>query len=117
LRGQHVIVWFHDETIFYTHNRRKKAWYHKDALAKPYVKGEGTSLMIADFISADFSWLQSPDGTRNVQRVMKPGKNRDGYFTNDDIDEQAHAAIDILTEFYPKFDHVFIYNNAPSHLK
>jgi hypothetical protein len=48
---------------------------------------------------------------------MKSEKNRDGYFTNNDIDEQAHAAIDILTEFYPKFNHVFIYNNTSSHLK
>jgi hypothetical protein len=117
LQGKRVIVWFHDESIFYAHDRRKKGWYHKDAPAKPYTKGEGASLMVADYVSADFGWLQSPDGSRNARRVMKPGKNRDGYFTSDDIGEQAQAAMDILTEFYPQYEHYFIYDNAPSHLK
>jgi transposase len=115
--GKRVIVWFHDEVIFYAHDRRKKAWYHKDAAPKPYVKGEGASLMIADFVSADFGWLQSPDRGKNARRVMKPGKNRDGYFTSEDITEQANAAMDILTEHYPEYEHIFVYDNAPSHLK
>jgi len=52
--GGRVIVWFYDESVFYAHDQRKKEWYHKDASAKPYVKGEGASLMIANFVSADF---------------------------------------------------------------
>ena len=61
-----VIAWFYDKSVFYAHDRRKKGWYHKDASAKPYAKGEGASLMIADFVSADFGWLSSPDGTRSA---------------------------------------------------
>jgi len=38
--GLRVIAWFHDETIFYADDRRKKGCYHKDAPAKPYAKGE-----------------------------------------------------------------------------
>jgi hypothetical protein len=60
--GLRVIAWFHDETIFYANDRRKKGWYHKDAPAKPYAKGEGASFMVADYVSADFGWLRSPDG-------------------------------------------------------
>jgi hypothetical protein len=52
LPGREVIAWFHDETIFYAHDWQKKGWYHKDAPATPYAKGEGASLMIADFVSA-----------------------------------------------------------------
>ncbi|RDB25331.1 hypothetical protein Hypma_007565 [Hypsizygus marmoreus] len=117
LPGRIVIVWFHDESIFYAHDRRKKAWYHKDAPAKPYVKGEGASLMIADFVSADFGWLQSPDGTRSARRVMRPGKNKDGYFTSADIQDQVNEAMDIVSEFYPEYEHVFVYDNASTHLK
>jgi hypothetical protein len=95
--GKRVIAWFHDESVFYAHDRRKKGWYHKDASAKPYTKGEGASLMIADFVSADFGWLTSPDGKRSARRLFKPGKNRDGYFSNEDIIEQADEAINILT--------------------
>ena len=38
-------------------------------------------------------------------------------FTSKDITEQAHAAMDILTKFYPDYEHRFFYDNAPSHLK
>lgn len=73
--------------------------------------------MIADYVSPDYGWLQSPDGSQSARRVMKPGKNKDGYFTCDDIQEQAQAAMDILTEFYPDEEHVFVYDNASTHLK
>ncbi len=112
-----VIAWFHDETVFYAHDRRKRGWYHKDAPAKPYTKGEGASLMIADFVSARFGWLQSPDGKRGARKVMRPGKNRDGYFTYEEICNQAAEAMAILQEFYPQYEHVFIYDNASTHLK
>jgi hypothetical protein len=115
--GLHVIAWFHDESIFYANDRRKKGWYHKDTPAKPYTKGEGASLMIADFVSADFGWLRSPDGKKSARRIMRPGKAKDGYFSNDDILEQAEEAIRILWEFYPQYEHVFIYDNASTHLK
>jgi len=116
--GKRIIAWFHDESVFYAHDCRRKGWYHKDASAKPYAKGEGASLMIADFVSADFGWLVSSDGKRSARWLFKPGKNRDGYFTNEDIIKQADDAINILTECYPySFDHVLIYDNATTHLK
>jgi hypothetical protein len=115
--GRRVITWFHDESVFYAHDRRRKGWYLKDAPAKPYAKGEGASLMVADFVSADFGWLRSPDGKQSARRLFKPGKNRDGYFSNEDIQAQAQDAMDILTEYYPQFDHVFVYDNATTHLK
>ena len=117
ISGRRVIAWFHDESIFYAHDRRKKGWYHKDAPAKPYAKGEGTSLMVADFVSADFGWLRSPDGKGSSRRLFKPGKKRDGYFSNEDIQEQVQAAMDILHNFYLQYDHAFIYDNATTHLK
>jgi len=73
--------------------------------------------MVADFVSADFGWLQSPDGKKSARRLFKPGKNHDGYFSNEDIQEQAHLARDILAEYFPQFDHLFVYDNATTHLK
>ena len=58
-----VVVWFHDESIFYAHDQQGKWWFHKDAPAKPYAKGKGHSLMVAVYMSADFGWLTSRDGT------------------------------------------------------
>lgn len=73
--------------------------------------------MVADFVSADFGWLHSPDGKWSARRVMKPGKNWDGYFSNEDIQTQVEDAIKILKEFYCEYDHVFIYDNVATHLK
>ncbi|KIJ96797.1 hypothetical protein K443DRAFT_124304 [Laccaria amethystina LaAM-08-1] len=89
--GKIVIPWHHNEAIFYANDWTRQGWYHKDGPAKPYTKGEGASLM--------------------------PGKNRDGYMTAEDISTQAEVAMGILTEFYPEYEHIFIYDNAPTHLK
>ncbi|TFK20849.1 hypothetical protein FA15DRAFT_682357 [Coprinopsis marcescibilis] len=116
-QGKCVIIWFHDETIFYAHDRRRIYWVHKDSSAKPQPKGEGASLMIADFVSADFGFLTSLNGHKTARQLIKPGKNRDGYFTNDNIIAQANCAIDILNESYPDFEHVLVYDNATTHQK
>jgi hypothetical protein len=39
---------------FYANNRCKQCWVHKDEQAVPWAKGEGASLMMADFVSADY---------------------------------------------------------------
>lgn len=115
--NKRIITWFHNESVFYAHNWRKKGWYHKDATAKLYAKGKGASLMVADFVSADFGWLWSPDEKENARRLFKPGAKRNGYFSNDEIQEQAQAAMDILLKYYPQYHHVLVYDNATTHLK
>ncbi|KAJ7112339.1 hypothetical protein C8R44DRAFT_561995, partial [Mycena epipterygia] len=65
--GRRVIIWYHDESIFYAHDRRHKTWYHKDSPAKPYAKGGGYSFMVADYFSADFGWLRDPNPKRNAR--------------------------------------------------
>ena len=111
-----VVVWYHDESVFYMHDRRKKQWIHQDAGVTPYKKGEGHSLMVADFVSADYGWLCASDG-RSTRRLFRPGKNCDGWFTNEDILDQVKDAIALVKELYPFDDHVFIYDNATTHLK
>ncbi|KAJ7445373.1 hypothetical protein B0H11DRAFT_2249507 [Mycena galericulata] len=103
--GKRVVIWYHDESIFYAHDRTRKSWRHKDASIKPHKKGEGASLMVADYISADFGWLVGPKTGRSARVILKPGKNRDGYFTSDDILAQARVAMDILTEFGDDIEH------------
>ena len=105
---KHTVVWFHDESIFYAHNCCKVHWVHNSESAKPYAKGDGASLMIADFICADYGWLQG-DGC-DACVMLKPGKNCDGYFSNDEVLQQATQAIDILWQ--PNDKHVFVFDNA-----
>src|SRR5258705_13710327 len=98
-------MWFHDESTFYANDRRKSGWVHKSKTAVPYTKGEGPSQMVADVVSVDYGWLRSPDGKENACVFFKAGKNQEGYFTNDEILEQATTIMDILDKYYPDDDH------------
>jgi len=83
----------------------------------PYAKGEGASQMVADLVSADYGWLHSPDGKDEAQVFFKAGKNHKGYFTNDDVLDQAAKSMDILEKYYADKDHVLVFDNAMTHLK
>ncbi|TBU64635.1 hypothetical protein BD310DRAFT_963773 [Dichomitus squalens] len=117
LRNRRVVYWHHDESVFYAHDRWVRRWVHKTEKAVPRAKGEGASLMVADFVSAEYGWLRSPDGKESAQVLFCPGKNRDGYFTHEEILTHATTAMDILSRHYPNEQHVFIFDNAPTHLK
>ena len=112
-----TVLWYHDESVFSGNDRRKVYWVPKGAKAVPQPKGEGPTLMVADFVSADYGWLRSPDGLQSARVIFRPGKNRDGYFDNDDILKQVTHALKILHEYFPDEDHVFIFDNATTHRK
>lgn len=111
------IAWFHDESIFYANDRRKVRWVHESETAKPYAKGEGPSLMVADFFSADYGFLRTPDGSLSARVLFKPGKGRNGYWTWEDVVAQARQAMGILKQHFTGATHTFYYDNARIHLK
>ncbi|KIK80326.1 hypothetical protein PAXRUDRAFT_15848 [Paxillus rubicundulus Ve08.2h10] len=93
-------------------------WFHdKNETTTPYTKGEGASLMVADFVLADHGWLCSPNGKESARVLFKAGKSQDGYFTNDDIVAQSQNTIKQVKEHFPGEDHVFVFDNATTHLK
>src|SRR5258708_9345504 len=56
--------------------------------------------------------------TREARLVFKAGKNRDGYFTGDDLLAQVDNAIDIFEGLTKgQAQGLFVFNNAPSHQK
>jgi hypothetical protein len=58
--------------------------------------------------------------TRNsasARKILRAGKNRDGYFTNAGVAIQLREAIELVQREYPEQTHVFVYDNAPSHAK
>ncbi|KAJ3508503.1 hypothetical protein NLJ89_g5715 [Agrocybe chaxingu] len=112
-----IVVWYHDESTFYAHDRRRRRWVHKGETAKPYAKGEGHSLMVANFVSAEYGWMRSPDGKEDVRILFKAGKTRDGYFDNNRIREHAARAMELLEKYYPDEDHVLVFDNATTHTK
>lgn len=82
----------------------------------PRAKGEGASLMIADFISMDYGWLASPNSTESAHVQLKAGINHEGYFTNENIIKQADHTINILQTHYSE-EHILIFDNATTYLK
>ncbi|THU99848.1 hypothetical protein K435DRAFT_818474 [Dendrothele bispora CBS 962.96] len=116
--GKVVVIWRHDESIFYAHDRRKLRWVHASETAKPIVKGEGASLMVGHFVSPDYGWLRAKnlydadENLKSAQTLFRPGKNRDGYQTTEDILQQATVAMDILDADYSDEKH---YDNATIH--
>lgn len=112
-----VIVHMHDESIFYAHDRRSMRWCHSSENPKPYAKGEGQSFMVADFVSAKLGWLTSLNGEESARVTLKPGKERDGYFSSTEVLDQLSNAMNILEKDYPQFEHVFVLDNARTHTK
>lgn len=112
-----VVFWYYDESTFYANDRRQLRWVPKSEKAVPRVKGEGVSLMVAEFVSADYGFLRSPDGTESARVFFKAGKNRDGYFTYEDIEAQIDRAMDILEHHFPNDQHIFVFDNAKTHMK
>lgn len=56
-----IIIWFHDETTFYAHDRRRRRWVHRNERPIPWKKGEGVSMGVSDFIS-ECGFLHGRDG-------------------------------------------------------
>ncbi|KAI9057198.1 hypothetical protein FKP32DRAFT_1615362 [Trametes sanguinea] len=110
-------IFWQDESTFFANDRRVVRWVHGKEKPVPRAKGEGVSLMVSDFFSAEDGWLRTADGTLCARQLFKPGKNRDGYFNNDDVLRQFHTAADIAQARWPDDDIVFIVDNAPTHQK
>ncbi|KZT64015.1 hypothetical protein DAEQUDRAFT_733158 [Daedalea quercina L-15889] len=114
---QFTVWWFGDQSSFYAHDRRDVRWVKTMEKLQPRPKGDGASLMVGDFVSADYGFLQSKDGSSAARTLFKAGKNHDGYFQSTDVLTQLTMAMDILDKDYPDDKHVFIIDNAPTHLK
>ncbi|PBK93331.1 hypothetical protein ARMGADRAFT_1029997 [Armillaria gallica] len=63
---------FHDKSTFYAHDCYVLCWVPLGTKPVPYVKGEGASLIIAHFVSANYGWLDAPDNNEMdlVQGMM-----------------------------------------------
>ncbi|QRV77097.1 DDE superfamily endonuclease [Ceratobasidium sp. AG-Ba] len=67
------MFWFHDESIFYVNDRRLTRWVCRTETAVPYAKGEGASIMVADFVGVE-GWLRGSDLEVVEERVGEDGK-------------------------------------------
>ncbi|CAA7261900.1 unnamed protein product [Cyclocybe aegerita] len=72
--------------------------------------------MVSEFLTPD--WGRLKDGDDEARILFRVGKNRDGYFDNDDLISQVDHAIDIFEGLTNGFaTGLFLFDNAPSHQK
>ncbi|KAF8593220.1 hypothetical protein BDV93DRAFT_516735 [Ceratobasidium sp. AG-I] len=107
-----VVFWFHDESIFYAHDRRLIRWVFVGEHPTPFKKGEGYSMMIADFTSAQWGWLHGADGTHDCDQYICQGRLEAGERLR-----WLREAIQFVQKWFPHQTHVFVYDNAPCHTK
>ena len=111
------MIHHHDESVFYGNDRRALCWIHDSESPKSDAKGEGQSVMIADFVSSNLGWLSSSNGSAHARVTLRLGKERDGYFSCGEVIDQLNTATDILDKHYPSCQHVLILDNARTHTK
>ena len=56
-----LVLITHDESVFFQNNERKTCWGHQNSAPAPKPKGEGQSLMVSDFLTAEWGRLCDSD--------------------------------------------------------
>ena len=72
---------------------------------------------MAHFVSADYGYLQSPNGTETACVLFRAGKRCNGYYTNKCIVQHAKRVMEILQKYYLNDDYILIFDNVTTHVK
>ena len=54
-----LILVTHDKSTFFQNDERKTSWSHQDSWPAPKPKGDGQSLMVSDFLTAEWGCLHN----------------------------------------------------------
>ena len=107
-----VIRVFHDESTFHANADQTFHWTDGSRQALKQ-KSLGQAIMVSDFVE-EVGGLLEFEGEKACLLLEHQTQ---GYFTNDMLIVQVHKAIDIFEDKYPTAQGIFIFDNAPSHMK
>ena len=107
-----VIRVFHDESTFYSNADQSFHWTDGSRQALKQ-KSLGQAIMVSDFIEEVGGFLRH----QGEEARFTMEHQSEGYFTNDLLLEQVGKAISIFEVKYPEAQGLFIFDNAPSHVK
>ena len=102
----------HDECTFYANCDQSLFWGDNETSVLR-SKSLGASIMVSDFIDEVAGYVR--DGDEQARLLIEP--HRDGYFTNDHLQEQVAKTVDIFERVHPHATGIFLFDNAPSHRK
>ena len=118
---KHVIV-IHDECIFYSNDSQQSMWLQEgESVLKK--KGNGGSIMVSEFLCACHGRLRiSKEQAENLgipdsaQKIIKPGKNKDGYWKSEDMVAQLRdLALPFFDALHPNCTGVFLFDQSTNH--
>ena len=125
-----VVLLTHDESFFEAHDGKRFVWLESEKnLLRP--KGSGRTLMVSQFLCQfhgamaitvteklleKFPNLSGVPGDKiESLRIIKPGKNADGYWTNKDLIEQVRVTQTLFEILHPGCVALFSFDNSQNH--
>ena len=118
-----IVFMTHDESCFSSFDGKKTVWKEKDR--RPLKKkGQGRSIIVSEFLCECHGRLVLneeqrqlyPDVPFEARMIIKPGKNGDGYWKNEDLVKQLREkAIPIFKILHPNCDALFAFDNSQNH--
>ncbi len=80
-------------------------------------KSNGQSIMISGFLCACHGFLcrEINGNTVRSYKTIKPGKNRDGFWTNENLVQQLEEVIPLFKSVHPDCELLFAFDNSQNH--
>ena len=103
---------FHDESCYNSNDSNSIIWV-EDGFKELKSKSRGRSLMVSGFICECHGFCRKDQ--RRAYKIINPGKNADGYWTNEDLVKQLQDAIPLIEEIHPNCELYFIFDNSKNY--
>jgi hypothetical protein len=117
LEGQkRVVIIVQDESIFYTNDSILLAWLVvNETYIKP--KSTGQSQHVSAFTCDCHGFMKAliNGQLKTSYKIITPGKNSDGYWTNDDLVKQIEDIDELVKHLHPDCDIVYLFDNSQNH--
>ena len=117
MNGQkRVVIIVQDESIFYTNDSILLAWLVvNETYIKP--KSTGQSQHVSAFTCDCHGFMKAliNGQWKTSYKIITPGKNSDGYWTNDDLVKQIEDIDELVKYLHPDCDIVYLFDNSQNH--
>ncbi len=106
-----IILVTHDKCIFYSNDGKRGVWVKSGELLLR-KKGNGCSIMVSEFLLEECGRLklnsqqiqENPSIPQEARIYLQPGKNQDGYWTNEHLINQIQIkVIPIFEILFPNY--------------
>jgi hypothetical protein len=114
--AKRVVLVTNDESVFYSNDAKRVVWVEEDAdVLRP--KSLGQSIMVSAFVCECHGFLCGMvNGVmKKSYTTIKPGKNRDGWWTMEKLIAQLDDVIPLFQHYHPDCQLVFAFDNSNNH--